>query len=86
MLRRCRARFAPGVDVPFRFVGLHEAVPFAEAVRIAAAQCADANGHSMFVGVGQDLAQHGGADAPPLMHGHDVQVVEQPVTAIGRSV
>ncbi|CAM2185764.1 hypothetical protein BO443_60297 [Burkholderia orbicola] len=78
-LRRCRARFAPIVDVPFRFIGSHEAVPFVEAVRVAAAQCADANGHLSFVGGSKYLAQHGGANTLALMRGHDIQVVEQPV-------
>lgn len=76
MLRRCRARFAAVGDVPFRFVGSHEAVPFVEAVRIAAAQSADANGHSLCVGVGQDRVQHGSADAFALMRGYGPPGIE----------
>lgn len=76
VLRRCRVRFAAVGDVPFRFVGSHEAVPFVEAVRIAAAQSADANGHSLCVGVGQDRAQHGSADAFALMRGYGPPGIE----------
>lgn len=59
-----------------------EAVAEVEAVRIAAAQRADAHRHAPRVGLAQHGVEHGRADPAALLPGQQVEVVEPPV--VGR--
>ncbi|VWB36255.1 hypothetical protein BTE28158_01598 [Burkholderia territorii] len=75
-LRLGGIRLAHVVNVPFRFVRLLEAVPLIEAVRFAASQCTQANGHPLRIGICTDLSQHCCPDTLSLMFRLDVQVVQ----------